>query len=147
MDIILREDIKGLGYKNDVVSVKPGYGRNFLIPQGKAIIANNSNKKMIEENIRLASHKAEKALKDAQGLAEKIGDMALEIKTKAGESGKIFGAITALQVADALAAKGFNIDRKNVTFKGNIKELGDHTAVLDLHKEVHHEITLKVVEE
>ena len=147
MEIILREDIKGLGYKNDLVTVKPGYGRNFLIPQGKAIIANNSNRKMIEENIRQASHKAEKALKDAQDISSKIGELELEIKTKAGESGKIFGAVTALQVADALAAKGFDIDRKNISFKGSIKNLGDHTAVLDLHKEVHHEITLKVVEE
>ncbi len=147
MEIILREDIKGLGYKNDIVSVKPGYGRNFLIPQGKAILANNSNRKMIEENIRQAAHKAEKALKDAQDLAGKIGELKLEIKTKAGESGKIFGAITALQVADALAAKGFEIDRKKVSFKSNIKELGEHEALLDLHKEVHHEITLNVVEE
>jgi len=147
MEIILREDIKGLGYKNDVVKVKPGYGRNFLIPQGKAILANTSNRKMIEENIRQAAHKAEKALKDAQAIAEKMGELTLEIKTKAGESGKIFGAITALQVADALAGKGFDIDRKKVSFKGNIKELGEHTAILDLHKEVHHEITLKVVEE
>ncbi len=147
MEIILREDIKGLGYKNDVVKVKPGYGRNFLIPQGKAILANTSNRKMIEENIRQAAHKAEKALKDAQAIADKMGELTLEIKTKAGESGKIFGAITALQVADALAGKGFDIDRKKVSFKGNIKELGEHTAILDLHKEVHHEITLKVVEE
>ena len=147
MEIILREDIKGLGYKNDVVKVKPGYGRNFLIPQGKAILANTSNRKMIEENIRQAAHKAEKALKDAQAIADKMGTMALEIKTKAGESGKIFGAITALQVADALSGKGFDVDRKKISFKGNIKELGEHTAILDLHKEVHHEITLNVVEE
>ena len=147
MEIILREDIKGLGYKNDVVKVKPGYGRNFLIPQGKAILANTSNRKMIEENIRQAAHKAEKALKDAQAIADKMGELTLEIKTKAGESGKIFGAITALQVADALAGKGFDFDRKKVSFKGNLKELGEHTAILDLHKEVHHEITLKVVEE
>ncbi len=147
MEIILREDIKGLGYKNDIVSVKPGYGRNYLIPQGLAILANKSNKKMIEENVRQAAHKAEKLKKDAEALAQKIGDAVLEIKTKAGESGKIFGAITALQVADALAAKGFDVDRKNVTFKSNIKELGEHTVTLDLHKEVHHEITLNVVAE
>ncbi|MCR9251104.1 MAG: 50S ribosomal protein L9 [bacterium] len=147
MEIILREDIKGLGYKNDVVSVKPGYGRNYLIPQGLAILANKSNRKMIEENVRQAAHKAEKLKKDAEALAQKIGDTVLEIKTKAGESGKIFGAVTALQVADVLAAKGFEVDRKNVTFKSNIKELGEHTVTLDLHKEVHHEITLNVVAE
>lgn len=147
MDIILKEDIKGLGYKNDIVSVKPGYGRNYLIPQGFAIVASESNRKMIQENIRQAAHKAEKALKDAEDLAGKIGDLTLEIKTKAGESGKIFGAITALQVSDALAEKGFEIDRKKISFSGNIKELGDHKAILDLHKEVHHEITIKVIAE
>ena len=147
MEIILKEDIKGLGYKHDVVSVKPGYGRNYLIPQGFAILANESNRKMTEELVRQAAHKAEKLKKDAEEIAGKIGDLVLEIKTKAGESGKIFGAITALQVADALTAKGFEIDRKHVTFKSNIKNLGEHTVVLDLHKEVHHEITLNVVAE
>jgi large subunit ribosomal protein L9 len=140
MEVILREDIKGLGYKNDTVSVKPGYGRNYLIPQGMAILANNSNRKMIDENIRQAAHKAEKLQKDAEALAEKIGELV------AGESGKIFGSITAIQVADGLKEKGFEIDRKKVTV-GNIKELGEHSATLDLHKEVHHEITLKVVAE
>ena len=145
MEIILKEDIKGLGYKNDIVNVKPGYGRNYLIPRGIAIIASVSNKKMIEENIRQAAHKAEKALKDAEAVAEKIGDLKLDIKTKAGESGKIFGAITALQVSDALAEKGFEIDRKKITFRNNIKEIGEHSVVLDEHKEVHHEITRNVV--
>jgi len=147
MEVILKEDLKGLGYKNDVVKVKPGYGRNYLIPQGLAIIASASNKKMIEENIRQAAHKAEKSLKDAQGIAEQMGEMKLDIKTKAGDSGKIFGAITALQVSDALAAKGFFVDRKKVSFSHPIKELGEHTAMLDLHKEVHHEITLNVIAE
>ncbi|RED96194.1 50S ribosomal protein L9 [Marinoscillum furvescens] len=147
MDIILKEDIKGLGYKNDVVAVKPGYGRNYLIPQGMAIIASESNKKMIAENVRQAAHKAEKIKNDAEDLAKKIGDLTLEIKTKAGESGKIFGAVTALQIADALSAKGFDIDRKKITIVGSIKETGEHKAVLDLHKAVHHEITLNVVPE
>ena len=147
MEIILKEDIKGLGYKNDVVSVKPGYGRNYLIPQGFAILANKSNIKMIEENVRQAAHKAEKLKKDAEAIAEKIGETVLEIKTKAGDSGKIFGAITALQVSDALAAKGFEVDRKRITFSHNIKEVGEHAVILDLHKEVHHEITVNVVAE
>ena len=147
MDIILREDIKGLGYKNDIVTVKPGYGRNYLIPQGMAIIASSSNRKMIEENIRQAAHKAEKALKDAQEIADKMGELVLEIKTKAGDSGKIFGAITALQVSDGLSNKGFSVDRKKVSFAAPIKEVGEHKATLDLHKEVHKEITLNVVAE
>ncbi|MEQ6168976.1 50S ribosomal protein L9 [Ekhidna sp. MALMAid0563] len=147
MEVILREDIQGLGYKNDTVDVKPGYGRNYLIPRGMAIIASSSNKKMIEENIRQAAHKAEKAKKDAEEIANKIGDVTLEIKTKAGEKGKIFGAITPLQVSEALAAKGHEVDRKRISFEQKIKELGEYTATLDLHKEVHHPVTIKVVAE
>ena len=146
MDIILREDIKGLGYKNDIVSVKPGYGRNYLIPQGMAIIASTSNRKMIEENIRQAAHKAEKIKADAEELAGKLTDIALEIKTKAGETGKIFGAVTSLQVSDALNAKGFEVDRKKISFNP-IKELGEYTAELDLHKEVKAEVKLNVIAE
>ena len=147
MEIILKEDIKGLGYKNDTVDVKPGYGRNYLIPQGYAIIASTSNKKMIAENIRQAAHKAEKLRQDAQDLAKSIGDTVLEIKTKAGESGKIFGAVTALQVSDALAAKGFEIDRKRISFEGQVKNVGEYKVSLDLHKEVQHDVTINVVAE
>ncbi|MEP0987270.1 50S ribosomal protein L9 [Ekhidna sp.] len=147
MEVILREDIQGLGYKNDTVDVKPGYGRNFLIPRGMAIIASDSNKKMISENIRQAAHKAEKAKKDAEEIAKKIGELTLEIKTKAGESGKIFGAITPIQVAEALTAQGHEVDRKRISFEQKIKEVGEYTALLDLHKEVHHPIQIKVVAE
>ncbi|MEM7297018.1 MAG: 50S ribosomal protein L9 [Bacteroidota bacterium] len=147
MEVILREDIQGLGYKNDTVSVKPGYGRNYLIPRGMAILASASNKKMIEENIRQAAHKAEKAKKDAEEIAKSIGDQTIEIKTKAGEKGKIFGAITPIQISEALAAKGHEIDRKKISFETKIKELGDYTALLDLHKEVHHPVKVKVVAE
>lgn len=147
MDIILREDIHGLGYKNDTVKVKDGFGRNFLIPSGKAIVASKSNKKMIDENIRQAAHKAEKLRKDAQEVADGIGEIILEIKTKAGESGKIFGAITSLQISDALKDRGYEIDRKRISFKEKIKTLGDYLAILDLHKEVQHEVAVKVVGE
>ena len=147
MDIILKEDVKGLGYKNDTVNVKAGYGRNYLIPKGAAMLASKSNRKMIDENIRQAAHKAEKLLKDAQSIADKIGEMILEIKTKAGESGKIFGAITAIQAAEALSAKGFDIDRKKITVSKDIKQIGDHSAVIDLHKNVHHKIILRVITE
>lgn len=147
MEVILREDIQGLGYKNDTVSVKPGYGRNYLIPRGMAIIASSSNKKMIEENIRQAAHKAEKARKDAEEIVNQLGDLTIEIKTKAGEKGKIFGAITPIQVSEALANKGHQVDRKRISFEQKIKELGEYTAVLDLHKEVHHPIKVKVVAE
>ena len=147
MEVILREDIQGLGYKNDTVVVKPGYGRNFLIPRGMAMIATSSNKKMIEEEIRQAAHKAEKAKKDATSIAEKIGDLTLEIKTKAGEKGKIFGAITPIQVAEALSAQGHEVDRKRISFEQKIKELGEYNAILDLHKEVHHPVKLNIVAE
>ncbi|HOO10701.1 MAG TPA: 50S ribosomal protein L9 [Cyclobacteriaceae bacterium] len=147
MEIILKQDVQGLGYKNDIVKVKPGYGRNFLIPNGTAIIANSSNKRMVEENIRQAAHKAEKLVQDAKALAEKIGELAIEIGTKAGESGKIFGAITVNQIAEVLKAKGFDIDRKKVILKETPKQLGSYTVTLDLHKEVKHEITVNVVAE
>ena len=147
MEIILKQDYEGLGYKNDVVTVKPGYARNYLIPRGIAIVASKSNLKMIEENIRQAAHKAEKLKSDAQATADKIGDMEITIPAKAGESGKIFGAITTLQVSDALKTKGFEIDRKKISFKDDIKNIGTHTAVLDLHKEVKKEVKLNVVAE
>ncbi len=147
MEVILREDIQGLGYKNDTVTVKPGYGRNYLIPRGMAIIASNSNRKMIDENIRQAAHKADKAIKDARFIAEKIGELVIEIRTKVGESGKIFGAITPIQVAKALSGKGIEVDRKKISFETKIKELGEYKAIIDLHKEVYHPITVKVLEE
>ena len=145
MDIILREDIKGLGYKHDIVAVKPGFGRNFLIPQGKALLATPSAKKVREENIRQASHKADKIKLDAQTMAEKIGDLVLTIETKAGESGKIFGAVTTTQLAEALNEKGFEIDKKKLTVKGEVKAVGEYVVELDLHRDVQHEVKFNVV--
>lgn len=147
MELILKQDVAGLGYKNDIVKVKAGYGNNYLIPNGFALIANESNKRLVNENVRQAAHKAAKIKQDAEALAGKVGDLTVEIKTKAGESGKIFGAVTALQIADALKAKGFDIDRKKVVLKESPKQLGTYNAVLDLHKEVKHEIKVKVVGE
>lgn len=143
----MTQDIQGLGYKNDVVKVKPGYGRNYLIPNGVALIANDSNKRMIAENTRQAAHKAAKVKQDADALAQRLGDLTIELKTKAGETGKIFGAVTALQIADALKGKGFDIDRKKVMLKDHPKQLGTYKVTLDLHKEVKHEITVNVVGE
>lgn len=144
MDIILKTDIAGLGYKNDVVSVKPGYGRNYLIPQGFAMMASDSNQKMINENIRQAAHKAEKIKTNAQTMADQIGEMVLTIPAKAGESGKIFGRVTSIQIADALRAKGFDVDRKKITID-DVKTLGNYQASLDLHKEVKHKVNVEVV--
>lgn len=147
MEVILKQDITGLGYKNDIVKVKAGYGNNYLIPNGFALIANDSNKRLVQENIRQVAHKAAKLKQDAEALAAKLGELTVEIKTKAGETGKIFGAVTALQIADVLKAKGFDIDRKRVILKESPKQLGTYSATLDLHKEVKHEITVKVVAE
>jgi large subunit ribosomal protein L9 len=147
MEVILKQDIQNLGYKNDIVKVKPGYGRNYLIPQGLAILANDSNRKMIQENVRQASHKAEKIKNNALELSEKIGDLELEIGAKVGESGKIFGAITTLQIADALKEKGFEIDRKKISFNSEVKSVGDFSVTLDLHKEVKKQVPFKVVAE
>ncbi|MDH4058782.1 MAG: 50S ribosomal protein L9 [Cyclobacteriaceae bacterium] len=147
MEVILTQDVEGLGYKNDILKVKPGYGLNFLIPKGFALIANSSNKRLIEENVRQMAHKAAKLKQDAEALVEKIGELTIEIKTKAGESGKIFGAVTSLQVSDILKARGLDIDRKKIHFKEQPKQLGTYSATLDLHKEVKHEVTVNVVEE
>lgn len=146
MEIILKTDIAGLGYKNDVVDVKPGYGRNYLIPQGYAIMATPSNKKMIAENIRQAAHKAEKIKNDALAIAQNIGDMTLTIPAKAGESGKIFGRVTNTQIADALREKGFDIDRKKIAIE-DVKNIGTYEATIDLHKEVKHKVKVEVVSE
>ncbi len=147
MEVILTQDVTGLGYKNDTVKVKPGYGRNYLIPNGVALIANESNKRRIAEDIRQAAHKAAKLKQDAEAIAAKIGEMSVEIRTKAGETGKIFGAVTSLQISDALRVKGFDVDRKKISFKEQPKELGTYTALLDLHKEVKHNISVSVVTE
>lgn len=147
MEVILKQDVLGLGYKNDVVNVKPGYGRNYLIPNGLALIANKANKKLFEENVRQAAHKAAKIKQDAEKLAKEIGDLTIQIATKAGETGKIFGAITPHQVSEGLHNKGFSVDRRKIAFKEQPKALGTFTAILDLHKEVKHEIKVVVTAE
>jgi large subunit ribosomal protein L9 len=144
MEIILKEDIAGLGYKNDTVSVKPGYGRNYLIPQGYAILANTSNRKIVNENIRQAAHKADKLKKDAEEIAAAIGEMIITIPAVVGESGRIFGRVTNTQISDALSAKGIQIDRKKITIE-EVKSIGTYVAVVDLHKEVKHSVTFNVV--
>lgn len=144
MEIILITDIAGVGYKNDIVNVKAGYGRNYLIPQGFALLANASNRKIVAENVRQASHKAEKLKKDAEEIAAAIGDLTIDIKTVVGESGRIFGRVTNTQVADILKAKGFNIDRKKITLD-DVKSIGTYSATIDLHKEVKHKISLNVI--
>ncbi len=147
MDIILKLDIPGLGYKYDTVTVKPGYGRNFLIPQGQAIIANKSNRKMIDENIRQAAHKAEKMKNDAQTVANGLEALTIKIGTKAGENGKIFGAVTSNQLAEIFKTNGFDVDRRRISFKSEIKTVGEYEAIVDLHREVKANINFSVVAE
>ncbi len=144
MEIILLTDIAKVGYKNDIVSVKPGYGRNYLIPQGYALLANSSNRKVVEENIRQAAHKAEKLKKEAEEMAAAIGEAEINIPAVVGESGRIFGRVTNTQVADALKAKGFDIDRKKIMVD-EVKTVGTYDAVIDLHKEVKHTVKINVV--
>ena len=147
MEVILKTDIKGLGYKNDTVAVKPGYGRNYLIPKGFAVIASGANKKIVAENIKQMAHKADKIKGDAEAIAAAIGDTVLEIKAKVGDSGKIFGAVTTLQISDALKAKGVDVDRKKISFKGEVKMVGDYEVEIDLHKEVKKDVKFSVVSE
>jgi large subunit ribosomal protein L9 len=145
MEIILKDDVKGLGYKNDLITVKSGYGRNYLLPQGLAMLADKSAKKIVAENVRQAAHKAEKVKADAQAIADQIGDQVFELPAKVGETGKIFGRVTTLQLADALKAKSIDVDRKRLSFDQEPTTAGDYTATLNLHKEVKHTINFRVV--
>ena len=147
MEVILKQDLPGLGYKNDTVKVKGGYGRNYLIPQGFAIVASHSNKMMINENVRQASHKAKKIKNDAEAVAAELAKLSIEIGAKAGEKGKIFGAITTLQISDAIKAQGHEIDRKKISFKSDVKTVGEYEATVDLHRDVKQDIKFTVVAE
>ena len=146
MEIILKEDIAGLGYKNDIVKVKDGYGRNYLIPQGKAVIATESAKKVLAENERQRAHKLAKIKADAEALAAKLNGVKVSISAKVNEDGTIFGGVGAAQVAEALAAKGFEVDRKAIVAE-TVKSVGEYTATINLHKEVKAEVAFEVVAE
>ncbi len=147
MQIILLEDITNLGYKDDIVTVKSGYGRNYLIPQKKAVIASESAKKVLAENLRQRAHKLEKIKADAQALAAKLEGVSLTIGAKTSASGTIFGSVTNIQIADELAKKGFEVERKQIVIKDPVKEVGSYKAILKLHKEISVEIPFEVVSE
>ena len=147
MELILIEDVAGLGYKNDIVSVKKGYGRNYLIPQGKAVIASESARKVLAENLKQRAHKLAKIKADAEELAAKLAPVALTIATKVSATGTIFGAVGNIQIAEALAKLGFEIDRKTIVVKDTVKEVGSYKAIVKLHKEVSVEIPFEVVAE
>jgi large subunit ribosomal protein L9 len=147
MEIILKQDIKNLGEKDDVVNVKPGYGRNYLIPQGFATMATISAKKVLAENLKQAAFKQDKIKKDADAIAARLEGVKLTIGAKAGESGKIFGSVNTIQVADALKKEGFEVDRRRITFETEPKFVGEYIANLNLHKEVKVQVPFEVVAE
>ena len=147
MEVILKEDVINLGYKDDIVNVKRGYGRNYLIPTGKAVIATESARKVLAENLRQRAHKLAQIKANAEELAAKIYDITLTIKAKTSSTGTIFGSVNNIQVAEELAKLGHEVDRKIIVIKDNIKEVGTYTAVVKLHKEVSATINLNVVSE
>ena len=146
MEIILKEDVANLGYKDDIVIVKDGYGRNFLIPKGKAIIASISAKKVLAENQKQRAHKLDKIKQDAQSLANKLEGITLLIGAKTSSTGTIFGSVSNIQIAEELGKKGFEIDRKLI-FLDPVKEIGNYVAKIRLNKEVTVEIPFEVITE
>lgn len=148
MEIILLQDINKLGQKDDLVNVKDGYGRNFLIPRGYAVAASPSAKKMHSENLRQRAHKEEKIKAEAQELAGKMNGLQLVVGAKTSTSGKIFGSVNTIQIAEALKEKGFDIDRKNISLPvDQIKEVGKYKAVIKLHREVKIEVDFEIAAE
>jgi large subunit ribosomal protein L9 len=147
MKLILTQDVRSLGHKDDVVSVRPGYGRNYLIPQGMAKMATESALKMLAEDVKQRAFKQDKIKKDAEAMAVKLEGVTVTIKAKTGTSGKIFGAVTALQVANILKEQGMEVDRRKIVLSEDPKVLGSYTAIINLHKEVSKEIAIEVVAE
>ena len=147
MELILKEDVVNLGYKNDIVTVKSGYGRNYLIPTGKAVIASPAAKKMLAEELKQRAHKLEKIKKDAEAVAESLKNVSLKIATKVSATGAIYGSVNNIQIAEELAKLGHNIDRKIIVVKDTVKEVGQYKAIIKLHKEVSVEIPFEVVAE
>lgn len=148
MEIILKQDVKNLGYKDDVVKVRDGYGANFLIPKGFAILATESAKKMHAENLRQRAGKEEKIRSEAAVTAEKLKEVTLQIGAKAGDGGKIFGSVNTIQIAEALKKLGYDIDRKNITIdEDHIKSLGAYSAKVKVYKDINSTVAFEVVAE
>jgi large subunit ribosomal protein L9 len=146
MEIILKEDIIGLGYKNDIVNVKSGYGRNYLIPQGKGVIASPSAKKILAENLKQQAHKLAALKQAAEEKGNALKGVALEIAAKVSATGQLYGSVNAAQVAEELQKKGFDVDRKIVTMR-DIKKVGEYVAQVHFHKEVTVDVPVTVVAE
>lgn len=148
MEVILKEDVVNLGHKDDVVKVKPGYGRNFLMPKGLAILATPSAKKVHAENIKQRAHKENKMRGDASEVAKRLEKVSLKIGAKTSTTGKIFGSVNTIQIAEALKEQGYEIDRKNISIKDeHIKEVGSYTANVKLYKDIRVEISFEVFSE
>lgn len=148
MEVILKQDVKNLGYKDDVVNVKPGYGRNFLIPKNLAEMATVSSKKVLSETVKQRAFKEQKIKAAAETTSAKLKDMIVKVGAKVGESGKIFGSVTSVQLADAIKKLGYEVDRKNITLnEDSIKSVGTYTADIRFHKEVTGTVTFEVVQE
>ena len=149
MEVILKQDVPNVGYANDKLNVKPGYARNYLIPKGLAILATEANKKILAENLKQKAHKAEKIKMSAEDLAKSLKDITVKIGAKAAESGRIFGSVNALQIAQALKDQfNFDVDRKKIHVdQEHIKELGNYKAKINLHKEIQIEINFEVFAE
>jgi large subunit ribosomal protein L9 len=148
MEIILLQDVQKLGQKDDLVHVKDGYGRNFLIPRGFAVAATSSARKMHAENLKQRAHKEEKIKAEAQELASKMAGLKIVVGAKTSTSGKIFGSVNTIQIAEALKEKGFDIDRKSISLpEDQIKEVGNYKAVIKLHREVKVEVDFEIIAE
>ena len=148
MEVILKKDVENLGYRDEMVEVKPGYARNYLIPRGLAVFATASQKKMLEETIRQRAQKEEKIQNEANEMAEKLGKETIKIGAKVGENGKIFGSVNTIQLADALKEAGHSNDRKNIAIKNEpIKEIGTYEAEVTLHKDIKQTVSFEVVGE
>lgn len=144
MEIILIKDIPGLGFKDEVVNVKNGYGRNYIIPQGFGVLANKTNSKILEENLRQTVKKQEEILKEAQKLSKKIGNLVLDFKLKTGSDEKVFGSITTAQIAKLLSEKGIEIHKKNITILTKVNAVGEYDVDLKIHKDITHPIKINV---
>ncbi|TKD60729.1 50S ribosomal protein L9 [Flavobacterium sp. ASW18X] len=148
MELILKQDVQDLGFKDDVVTVKPGYGRNFLIPQGMATLATPSAKKVLAENLRQRAHKEKKVIEEAQQKATSLRELEIKIPAKVGAGDKLFGSVTSIDLADALAKAGQNIDKRFVNIQGgSVKRTGPYNAVIRLHREVIVDFPFEVVAE
>jgi large subunit ribosomal protein L9 len=148
MEVILKQDVEHLGYANDVVKVRDGYARNFLLPRGFAVVASPSEKKQLAETLKQRAHKEAKIKTTAETMAEGLSNKTLKIGAKVGESGKIFGSVNTIQIADAIRALGFEVERKNIKIKGDtIKSIGKYEAEVVFHRDVVRTIPFEVVEE